>query len=88
LSRRDATEEGPPGATPVPTGKDRRRLGISSPVEKGETMELKILPWHFEGETLYHVIKADAPQGAAPPVVFTGTSWIEAEQYIADLGGG
>jgi hypothetical protein len=51
-------------------------------------MKLKIQPWHVEGETLYHVVRADAPQGGAPPVVFTGVSWTEAEQYIADLGGG
>jgi hypothetical protein len=50
-------------------------------------MELKIMPLHIEGEILYHVI--DACTKADPPsVVFTASTWLEAEQYIADLGGG
>ncbi len=51
-------------------------------------MELKILPSHVEGEMLYHVIEAGARRSDTPAVVFTAGSWAEAEQYIADLGGG
>jgi hypothetical protein len=51
-------------------------------------MKLKIVPQQVEGEALYHVIDADAPQAEQPAVIFTGSSWAEAEQYVADLGGG
>jgi hypothetical protein len=51
-------------------------------------MELKIMPWQVGGETHYHVVDADAPPGEQPAVVFTGSSWAEAEQYVADVGGG
>jgi hypothetical protein len=51
-------------------------------------MDLKILPSHAEGDIQYHVVEAGAPRGDAPAVVFTAASWAEAEQYIADLGGG
>jgi hypothetical protein len=51
-------------------------------------MELKVMPWQVGGETLFHVVDARAPRDEQPAVVFTGSSWAEAEQYVADLGGG
>jgi hypothetical protein len=51
-------------------------------------MELKILPPHVEGDAVYHVVDPRAPKGDEPAVIFMAGSWAEAEQYIADLGGG
>jgi hypothetical protein len=51
-------------------------------------MELKIMPWDDGGEILYHVVDAKGNGAERPVVIFTGSSWAEAEQYIADLGGG
>lgn len=51
-------------------------------------MELKVIPGHGEGRGLYHVVDTRAPESEQPAVIFSGNSWAEAEQYIADLGGG
>jgi hypothetical protein len=51
-------------------------------------MELKVMPWQVDGETFYHVVDADARGGDQPAAIFTASSWAEAEQYVADLGGG
>jgi hypothetical protein len=51
-------------------------------------MELRVMPWQVEGEMFYHVVDADAGGHEQPAAIFTGSSWAEAEQYVADLGGG
>jgi hypothetical protein len=56
--------------------------------QKGaKMMELKVLSRHIDGEIQFHVVDADSA-GGEPAVIFTASSWAEAEQYIADLGGG
>lgn len=50
-------------------------------------MDLKIVPCEVMREGRYHVVDADAP-GEQPAILFTASSWAEAERYIADLGGG
>ena len=51
-------------------------------------MKLKVMSWLVGGEAVYDVVDADAPESEGPTVVFTGSSWAEAEQYVAELGGG
>jgi hypothetical protein len=48
-------------------------------------MELKIVPCDIASEGLYYVVDAE---GEPPAILFAAGSWAEAEQYIADLGGG
>jgi hypothetical protein len=56
--------------------------------QKGAVMPLKVLPRHIDGEIQFHVVDTDPACGEQPAVIFTASSWAEAEQYIADLGGG
>jgi len=49
-------------------------------------MNLKIVPCDVTREGRYHVVDADAP--GEPAILFTASSWAEAERYIADVGGG
>ncbi len=45
-------------------------------------MKLKISTFHGEGQSLFHVVDADAPSDEQPAVLFTGKSLEEAALWI------